>query len=156
MPRRCRDSSPRNGDAAVVSAHFRRRVETGVFRSIDADFPLVTNLFGTAERARLAFGEHERLQAELRLARWLQESILPKEIPSVPGYELFAGNIPSRGVSGDYYQVAVRDEGTELVIGLADVCGKGMGASLIAATLEAVWSLILEEGCPTPCTRRWS
>lgn len=87
----------------------------------------------------------ERLEAELKMARRLQESILPKELPTVPGYEVFGGNIPSRGVSGDYFQLAIRREGTEVVLGLADVCGKGMGASLIAATLEAVWSLVLEE-----------
>lgn len=90
--------------------------------------------------------KHERLEAELKLARRLQESILPKGLPEVAGYELFGGNIPSRGVSGDYYRIGVRGDGNEIVLGLADVCGKGMGASLIAATLEAVWSVVIDEG----------
>lgn len=139
-----------DGCLGMIVAHSRLQRRT--YR--EEDMELLASLAGAAAlRVRnvalaAAAVERERLQAELKMARRLQESILPKEIPSVPGYELFAGNIPSRGVSGDYYQVAVRDQGTELVIGLADVCGKGMGASLIAATLEAVWSLILEEGCP--------
>lgn len=118
----------------------------------DEDMELLASLAGAAALRIRNVGlaeaavEREKLQAELMLARRLQESILPKELPEVDGYEVFGGNIPSRGVSGDYYRIGVRDEGREIVLGVADVCGKGMGASLIAATLEAVWSLVIDEG----------
>lgn len=137
-----------DGCMGMIVAHSRLKART--FR--EEDMELLASLAGAAAlRVRNvalaeAAVERERLEAELKLARRLQESILPKEIPRVTGYELFGGNVPSRVVSGDYYQVALRRGGDEVVLGLADVCGKGMGASLIAATLEAVWSLTIADG----------
>lgn len=137
------------GSLGMIVAHSR--LHTRSFQ--EDDMELLASLAGAAAlhirnvALTEAAVERERLEAELKMARRLQESLLPKEIPAVVGYELFGGNVPSRGVSGDYYQVAARKNGSEIVVGLADVCGKGMGASLIAATLEAVWSLVLEEGC---------
>jgi serine phosphatase RsbU (regulator of sigma subunit) len=136
------------GSLGMIVAYSRLKARS--FQ--EEDMELLASLAGAAAlhirnvALTAAAVEHERLEAELKMARRLQESILPKELPTVAGYELFGGNIPSRGISGDYYQVATRREGREIVVGLADVCGKGMGASLIAATLEAVWSLVLEEG----------
>ncbi|MGH9379250.1 MAG: SpoIIE family protein phosphatase [Thermoanaerobaculia bacterium] len=137
------------GCLGMIVAHSRLKART----FDEEDMELLASLAGAAAlRVRnvalaAAAVERERLEAELKLARRLQESILPKEIPLVAGYELYGGNIPSRVVSGDYYQVTLRRDGGEIVLGLADVCGKGMGASLIAATLEAVWSLVIAEGC---------
>ncbi len=90
--------------------------------------------------------ERRRMAAELSLARRIQVALLPEHLPEVPGWEIFAGNIPSRGVSGDFYEVVPRDGGLELVVVIADVSGKGMAASLLTASLEALLAVPLEEG----------
>ena len=96
-----------------------------------------------------------RLEEELNLARQIQVALLPSKLPTVEGYELYGVNIPSRGVSGDYYTVAERNEGSEFVLMVADVSGKGMAASLLTFSLEALAAGPIDNGQPTDeiCSR---
>ena len=77
--------------------------------------------------------ERRRLEEELALARQIQVAALPRSLPEVPGYELRAGSLPSRRVSGDYYAVQTRRDGRECVLMIADVAGKGLPAALLVA-----------------------
>jgi sigma-B regulation protein RsbU (phosphoserine phosphatase) len=88
------------------------------------------------------------IEKELELARAIQMGLLPDSLPAVAGYELRARNLPSRAVSGDLYQVQLRDEGRECVLLLADVSGKGMAAALLTASLEALATGPIEVGLP--------
>jgi len=114
--------------------------------------------------AREAF-EHRRLERELALARRIQVALHAGALPEVPGWEIHAGNLPSRGVSGDVYQVLQRpshgshtgfadasasgiEPPQELVLMLADVAGKGIAASILTATLEALAAGPIEKGQP--------
>jgi sigma-B regulation protein RsbU (phosphoserine phosphatase) len=92
--------------------------------------------------------ERRRLEKELALARRIQERLLPDELPDVVGWRLHARNVPSRGVSGDYYTLVLRQvEGApRLSVMIADVSGKGMAASLLTASLEALCAGPIEEG----------
>jgi len=92
--------------------------------------------------------ERRRMQEELALARRIQVALLPARMPELPGWELHGGNIPSRGVSGDYYEVVERQEGRECVLFIADVSGKGVAASLLTASLEALAASPIEDGLP--------
>ena len=92
--------------------------------------------------------ERRRLASELELARRIQLALLPSELPAVPGYELLAGNLPSRGVSGDLYTVDVHPERGLVTCLVADVSGKGMAASLLGASLEALAVGPIEVGHP--------
>ncbi|MEN8163656.1 MAG: SpoIIE family protein phosphatase [Acidobacteriota bacterium] len=90
--------------------------------------------------------ERQRLEQEVSLARHIQVALLPKSIPQPEGYVIHGGNIPSRGVSGDFYKVIERAEGRECAVLLADVSGKGVAASLLTASLEALSAAPIEEG----------
>jgi serine phosphatase RsbU (regulator of sigma subunit) len=92
--------------------------------------------------------ERRRLQEELALARRIQVALLPDRLPELPGWELYGGNIPSRGVSGDYYEVVTRREGSECVLMVADISGKGMAASLLTISLQALSIGPIEDGLP--------
>ncbi len=96
--------------------------------------------------------ERRRLEQELALGRRIQIRVLPDKLPKVSGYALHAVNIPSRGVSGDYYQVlersAARTGDNEIVLMVADVSGKGIAASLLTVSLEALSSVPIEDGLP--------
>ncbi|MCP3963322.1 MAG: SpoIIE family protein phosphatase [bacterium] len=92
--------------------------------------------------------ERRRLEKELALGRQIQETLLPEHLPEIPGYALHAGNIPSRGVSGDYYQVLLRDGDRECVLMVGDVSGKGIAASLLTFSLEALSAVPIEDGLP--------
>ena len=68
--------------------------------------------------------ERERLQQELRIARDVQMSLLPKTTPSVPGLDLAARCVPAQEVGGDYYDFVLLGEG-RLGVVIGDVSGKG-------------------------------
>ncbi|HXT51807.1 MAG TPA: SpoIIE family protein phosphatase [Thermoanaerobaculia bacterium] len=82
--------------------------------------------------------ERRLLAAELELARRIQLALLPARLPEVAGYELLAGNVPSRGVSGDLYTVDLHPERGLVTVLVCDIAGKGMAASLLGASLEAL------------------
>ena len=87
-----------------------------------------------------------RIEDEVALARAIQVALYPKVIPQFPGYEISAFNLPSRIVSGDLYQVIRRRQGQECVLFVADVSGKGIGAALLTASLEALCAAPIEAG----------
>ena len=92
--------------------------------------------------------ERRRMEAEVGLAREIQLALLPEELPQPPGFELYAVNTPSQGVSGDFYQIVERAEGTELALLVADVSGKGLVAALLTATVEALTAVPISQGLP--------
>ncbi|MFN7988466.1 MAG: SpoIIE family protein phosphatase [Thermoanaerobaculia bacterium] len=93
--------------------------------------------------------ERQKLEQEVRLARQIQVALLPASLPQVPGWEMHGGTLPSRGVSGDFYKALIRGDGTSLALFVADVSGKGVAASLLTASLEALSALPLE-GADSP------
>jgi serine phosphatase RsbU (regulator of sigma subunit) len=90
----------------------------------------------------------QRLERDLAIARGIQVALLPERLPDVRGFQLYGATRPSRGVSGDYYQVVERAGGDEYVLALADVSGKGISAAMITGYLEAVSSVSIEDGLP--------
>ena len=73
---------------------------------------------------------------ELEEARRIQDSLLPKKLPLIPGYEIAAITQPLRFVGGDYYNVARVSE-HETAVCIADVAGKGLPAALMMSSLQA-------------------
>ena len=128
--------------------------QAGVRQFSEEDLELLVSLASVAalhlRNLALAMeaAERRRLQEELALARRIQVALLPDRLPEVPGWELYGGNIPSRGVSGDYYEVLTRCDGRECVLMIADVAGKGMAASLLTVSLQALSTGPIEDGLP--------
>jgi phosphoserine phosphatase RsbU/P len=78
----------------------------------------------------------ELQEQELQRAEEIQRSLLPKQIPQIPGFEVAAAWLPARTVGGDYYDV-LRLDGHRLGICIADVVGKGVSAALLMANVQA-------------------
>lgn len=93
-------------------------------------------------------GALHRLEGELELAREIQHSLFPAELPTVDGYEIIAVTERRRRVSGEYYDVLQRPCGTECLLILADVAGAGMPASIQAGYLAALTTISIERGLP--------
>jgi serine phosphatase RsbU (regulator of sigma subunit) len=73
---------------------------------------------------------------ELLVARQIQRSFLLDQFPAPGGVNVHARNLPSREVSGDFYDVVPAGPGT-FVVAIADVSGKGVPAALLSAMLQA-------------------
>ena len=78
----------------------------------------------------------EMQEAELQRAREIQQSLLPRNIPQIPGFEIAGAWQPASMVSGDYYDVLPLSD-HKLGICIADVSGKGVSAALLMANVQA-------------------
>ncbi len=78
----------------------------------------------------------ERLEQELRIARLVQQTLLPQELPTLDGWHIAAHYRPARSVGGDFYDFVQYSDGRlGLVIG--DVTDKGVPAALVMASTRA-------------------
>lgn len=95
------------------------------------------------ERARLHkyILDQKKIEEQLHIARTIQKTFLPDEVPQIDGFDLWGTNIPSGEVGGDYYDF-VNIVKNQFGITIADVSGKGIPAALIMASFRA--SLIAE------------
>jgi len=103
--------------AAVVAREFRAQVEAALRE---------------AETRR----QMEHLQHDLDVARSIQQSLLPRSMPQVSGWDIAAWNQPADQTGGDYYDWQPLPNG-KFVAALADVTGHGIGPALLASVCRA-------------------
>jgi phosphoserine phosphatase RsbU/P len=87
------------------------------------------------ERLIAVSKEKERLQAEIEIARGVQDQLYPKAPPAFESLQVLGMCHPARMVSGDYYDYQLVDG--KLAIAIGDVAGKGISAALLMATIQA-------------------
>jgi len=88
------------------------------------------------------------LRRDLEIARDIQTSLLPRNLPEVPGFQFLGGSIPARVVGGDFYDFIPFDDG-RLGVVIGDVSGKSVPASLLmVASKEIVYSRALTTSDP--------
>ncbi|OGC76883.1 MAG: hypothetical protein A2Z27_06075 [candidate division Zixibacteria bacterium RBG_16_50_21] len=90
------------------------------------------------ENARLREEEKklQEIEKELLVAREIQQGLLPKFVPQIPGFDVFGYTLPTKQVGGDYFDFVLLPDG-RLSFGIADVSGKGTPAALLMANLQA-------------------
>jgi serine phosphatase RsbU (regulator of sigma subunit)/anti-sigma regulatory factor (Ser/Thr protein kinase) len=79
----------------------------------------------------------ERIEQELRVARLIQQTLLPKDVPSLRGWHLAKHYQPARAVGGDFYDFLALPDG-RLAIVVGDVTDKGVPAALVMATTRSI------------------
>jgi serine phosphatase RsbU (regulator of sigma subunit) len=77
--------------------------------------------------------EHARVQQELEVARTIQQASLPKEVPTLEGWQISPFYQPAREVGGDFYDFHLLSEG-RLGVVVGDATGKGVPAALVMST----------------------
>ena len=81
--------------------------------------------------------ERARIEQEMISAHYIQRSLLPADVPTIPGWQIKASYCPAREVGGDLYDfLALPDGRMGIVIG--DATGKGVPSALIMATTSAM------------------
>jgi phosphoserine phosphatase RsbU/P len=96
------------------------------------------------------------LQRDLDTARKIQNNLFPRNLPDEKGLSVAALNDPGRRVSGDYYDVIIREDG-RVVIVVADVTGEGVAAALLVASLQAAVRATIDEASdPGKLLFRWN
>jgi serine phosphatase RsbU (regulator of sigma subunit)/anti-sigma regulatory factor (Ser/Thr protein kinase) len=86
---------------------------------------------------QLEAAERERIQQELRVARLIQQTLLPQDLPGLAGWGVSAYYQPARAVGGDFYDFIYFPDGRVGFI-VADVTDKGVPAALVMATTRTL------------------
>jgi serine phosphatase RsbU (regulator of sigma subunit)/anti-sigma regulatory factor (Ser/Thr protein kinase) len=81
--------------------------------------------------------ERERIQQELQVAALIQQTLLPKELPAINGWNVDAFYRPARAVGGDFYDF-IDLGGNRLGVIIGDVTDKGVPAALVMATCRSM------------------
>lgn len=133
------DDRPRSATATAATAADLIRLDRRGFQDLisrSPEFALrVMNIMSIRTR-RLMEEEvqRQRMEEELAIGRRIQLSLLPRDCPTIPGYEFAAGYRAAREVGGDLYDFIIQPGQTERIhIVIADVTGKGVPAALYMA-----------------------
>ena len=82
------------------------------------------------------FVEKQKIEKEMAIARRIQRALLPESEPGIEGWDIAGINIPCLTVGGDYFDYVDRGDGKHWLV-IADVSGKGTGAALLMASVQA-------------------
>jgi serine phosphatase RsbU (regulator of sigma subunit) len=95
-------------------------------------------LHETRSRLHTQSLDHAQMSKELKKARQVQESLLPENLPQLPGWQLEAMLKPAHETSGDFYDFLPLPDG-KIGLVIADVTDKGTGAALFMALSRSLW-----------------
>ncbi|MCC6739546.1 MAG: SpoIIE family protein phosphatase [Planctomycetia bacterium] len=112
----------------------------GAFTRYDESFLLA---FGSQcaialENARLLkdYIEQQKTKQALSIARNVQQGLLPKESPDMPGWDVGWKSIPCDATGGDYFDFVPLPDG-RMGLAIGDVSGHGMGPALLMASARS-------------------
>jgi sigma-B regulation protein RsbU (phosphoserine phosphatase) len=77
------------------------------------------------------------LESELELAQSVQRSLMPQQVPEMPGLEIAAFSRPAQIIGGDYFDFVQFQNGAQ-GLAIADVAGHGISASLYMASVQTL------------------
>jgi phosphoserine phosphatase RsbU/P len=90
--------------------------------------------------------EREKMSREAQEARSIQQALLPKSSPFIPGFAVSGLSISAGAIGGDWYDFIDLGDGRWGLV-LADVSGKGTAAALLMSATRAVLRSLAENSC---------
>jgi serine phosphatase RsbU (regulator of sigma subunit) len=88
-----------------------------------------------------------RLQQDLDAARNIQRSLLPQELPRIPGYSVAFRSNTCYEVGGDYLDIVQQPDGS-LLMAVADVAGKGLASAIMSTSFRSAFRGMAATGLP--------
>jgi sigma-B regulation protein RsbU (phosphoserine phosphatase) len=82
----------------------------------------------------------QQVEQEIKLAVEVQQNLLPRCTPDLPGYSIAARAIPAHSVGGDFYDFIIRSDQVVYLV-LADIAGKGIPAAMLTSTARSLYRL---------------
>jgi serine phosphatase RsbU (regulator of sigma subunit)/ketosteroid isomerase-like protein len=101
------------------------------------------------ERLEQEIRERERVEQELHVARRIQQASLPKEVPTLEGWQISPLYQPAREVGGDFYDFFELPDG-RLGIVVGDATGKGVPAALVMASTRSMLRAVAQASNYSP------
>jgi sigma-B regulation protein RsbU (phosphoserine phosphatase) len=120
----------------VLSSRLRDS-NNATIRDLQEKNRQITQAYQELQAAQAQIIEKEILERELQVAREIQEDMLPRNLPRLPGFDFGALMVPARMVAGDLFDFIPLDHDTIGIV-VADVCGKGVAAALHMALTRSL------------------
>ena len=141
IPLRSRRNVARSGRGEILGVlYLDSRLTPGHLTKVDNDLlkTIASEAAALVDNAQLTIAEENarRVQEELEIARRIQQSLMPREIPDTPYAKISARFVPCKEVGGDFFDVVATADHLHVVI--ADVSGKGVAAAMLAQTLQGM------------------
>jgi serine phosphatase RsbU (regulator of sigma subunit) len=89
----------------------------------------------------------QRVESDLAAARMVQRSLVPQEMPQIPGYVLAARSETCYEVGGDYLDIVPMPSG-ETIIMVGDVAGKGLASALVGMSFRSAFRAMVNANLP--------
>jgi serine phosphatase RsbU (regulator of sigma subunit) len=80
--------------------------------------------------------EHKRLATELNVARKIQQDLIPKKPPTIPGLDIIAKTKPAAEIGGDAFDFITKGDQSFMYIG--DVTGHGVPSGLVMMIVDTL------------------
>lgn len=139
------------GTERVMEGDFSHRIQEKGQDQIAALSRSFNRMTENLEQLLQVAKEKERLQADLEIAREVQNQLYPASVPRSVTLSIAAMCHPARMVSGDFYDYQTVAAG-KIALLVGDVAGKGISAALLMATIQSTFRAqvraLLEVGAP--------
>lgn len=93
--------------------------------------------------------QNESVQNELRIAAHIQESLIPKKLPTDDWFEISSHALAAKEVGGDFYDLLLLP-GKRLAVLIGDVSGKGVTAAFHMAQMKGIFHSLMQ---PNPLAK---
>ena len=128
-------------DMSIVASgnldHHTESTSTDEIGYLSTTFNKLTRSLKSAHEAEI---EKEKLEHDMSIGREIQQTLLPKTLFKIPGYDLDAFYMSAKEVGGDYYDLIPVDK-TNLGVVVADVSGKGIQGAMIMTIVRTVMNI---------------
>jgi sigma-B regulation protein RsbU (phosphoserine phosphatase) len=124
----------------VVDIHVRALEDCGELPDfIRETFHILTEVmieYGSAYRALSSLrSKQQQLESEIEVAAAMQQTLLPQQLPALPGVEIGLVSVPAKQMGGDYYNFVQHDVDT-FSVAIADITGKGVPAAMCMSMIK--------------------
>jgi sigma-B regulation protein RsbU (phosphoserine phosphatase) len=114
-----------------------RESDEAMIRDLRAKNEQIEQAYRELKAAQEQLIAMELLEHELRVARSIQQSLLPHSVPSIEGFDIDARMLPARAVGGDCFDF-IELSPNHLGIVIGDACDKGMAAAIFIAQTRSL------------------
>ncbi|HET9129489.1 MAG TPA: SpoIIE family protein phosphatase, partial [Terriglobia bacterium] len=132
-------SEPETGPSDI--AHLPKKSRDEVGKLAESFITMESALRQSVRDLKETTAAKERIESELKIARDIQMSMVPKTFPPFPNrpeFDLYATLVPAREVGGDFYDFFFIDD-YHLCFVIGDVSGKGVPAALFMAVTRTLF-----------------
>lgn len=114
-----------------------RDADNATIRDLHQKNQQLEQAYAALQEAQAQLVDKAKLEHELQMARAIQQSILPQQLPDLPGYDFGALIAPAQAVGGDFYDFIPLGSGS-LGIVVADISDKGLPAAIFMALTRSL------------------